>query len=99
MFGTQFTGNALLTPILDEFGQAVTGARFPFAGGGPDGRHAEPSANYGLGWDDACLDWTSTSGTTTCRFNNYATAWWLSGCGGISCAGYASGVGFHCAED
>lgn len=89
----------LLSEIRDEFGHAVVGNLFPFAGGGPDGRHAEPSAPYGLGWDDACQDWTSTQGTTTCGYNNVTTGAWLSGCGGIDCKGYVSGVGIHCAED
>lgn len=100
MFGPTATdGYPLVNPILDEFGQPVTGNVFPFAGGGPDGRHAEPDAPHGLGWDDACMDWTSTTGQTTCGYNNSTSEYWLSGCGGISCAGYVSGVGIHCAED
>ncbi|MFO0674362.1 MAG: DUF1554 domain-containing protein [Polyangiaceae bacterium] len=101
MFSTSATTGTypLLTPIRDEFGHAVVGNLFPFAGGGPDGRHAEPSAPYGLGWDDACEDWTSTKGTTTCGYNNTTSGTWLSGCGGIDCKGYVSGVGIHCAED
>jgi hypothetical protein len=94
-----YDGYALQNPILDEFGQPVVGNLFPFAGGGPDGRKAQPSSPYGLGWDDACEDWTSTQGTTTCGYNNSTDSHWLSGCGGISCAGYVSGVGIHCAED
>lgn len=94
-----YDGYALQNPILDEFGQPVLGNLFPFAGGGPDGRKEQPSGPYGLGWDNACEDWTSTVGTTTCGYNNSTTSHWLSGCGGISCAGYVSGVGFHCAED
>jgi hypothetical protein len=100
MFGpTPIDGYPLVNPILDELGQPVTGNLFPFAGGGPDGRHAEPDGPHGLGWDDACMDWTSTTGTTTCGYNNSTSEYWLSGCGGISCAGYVSGVGIHCAED
>jgi hypothetical protein len=89
----------LLHVILDEFGHAVVGNINPFAGGGPDGRHAEPSQLYGLGWDDACQDWTSTTGTTTCGYNNVTTGAWFSGCGAISCIGYVNGVGLHCVED